>query len=147
LHCRPRYRAFAGLELAPTNLGEVFDTDNVENPLADYTLIYPSTANADVFLGDATPVYDTPAMNGHPAGKLKILHKGFDNAMLALDWMFNTHPKANAVAVMGWSAGAPASLLYTHIVAQRYPGSQVTYFADGGGAYDLSEKLALLVKS
>jgi Pectinacetylesterase len=147
LHGRPHYRAFAGLELDPTNLGGVFDTDNVENPLADYTLIYLPTANGDVFLGDATPVYDTPAMNDHPEGKLTILHKGFDNAMAALDWMFRTYKQPNTVAVMGWSAGALASPLYTHIVAQQYPGAQVTHFADGGGAYHLSEKLAPLFKS
>jgi hypothetical protein len=147
LHCRPHYHAFAGLEQDPSNLGGLFDTDNPENPLADYTLIYLPTANGDVFLGDATAVYDTPAMNGHPEGKVTILHKGFDNAMLALDWMFKTYPQPNTVAVMGWSAGALASPLYTHIVAQRYPDTQVTHFADGGGAYHLSEKLAPLFKS
>lgn len=147
LHGRPHYRAFAGLELDPTNLGGVFDTDNVENPLADYTLIYLPTANGDVFLGDATRVYDTPAMHGRPEGKLTILHKGFDNAMLALDWVFRTYPQPNTVAVMGWSAGALASPLYTHVVAQHSPGAQVTHFADGGGAYHLSEKLAPLFRS
>lgn len=37
--------------------------------------------------------------------------------MLALDWMFRTYPQPATVAVMGWSAGALASPLYTHIVA------------------------------
>lgn len=81
-------------------------------------------------------------MNGHPEGKVTILHKGFDNAMLALDWMFQTYPQPDTVAVMGWSAGALASPLFTHIIAQHYPVAQVTHFADGGGAYHLSEKLA-----
>jgi len=147
LHCRPHYRAFAGLELDPTNLGGVFDTDHVENPLADYTLIYLPTANGDVFLGDATRVYDTPAMNGHAEGKLTVLHKGFVNAMLALDWVSQTYRRPDAVAVMGWSAGALASPVYTHIVAERYPGARVTHFADGGGAYHVSEKLAPLFES
>lgn len=147
LHGSPHYRAFAGLELDPTDLGGIFDTANVDNPLADFTLVYLPTANGDVFLGDAAPVYDTPAMNGHPEGKLKILHKGFDNAMLALDWMFKTYPNPNAVAVMGWSAGALASPVYTHIVAKRYPGARITHFADGGGAYHLSDRLAPLFKS
>jgi len=147
LHCRPHYRPFAGLELDPTPLGGIFDTDNAENPLADYTLIYLPTANGDVFLGDATRVYETPAMNGHPEGTAKILHRGFDNAMSALDWMFGTYSKPDTVAVLGWSAGALASPLYTHIVAKRYPGARVTHFADGGGAYHLSEKLAPLFQS
>jgi hypothetical protein len=147
LHCRPHYRAFAGLELDPTGLGGVFDTQNIENPLADHTLIYLPTANGDVFLGDATRVYDTPAMTGHPEGKVTILHKGFDNAILALDWMFQTYPQPDTVAVMGWSAGALASPLFTHIVAQHYPAARITHFADGGGAYHLSVKLAPLFKS
>ena len=147
LHCRPHYRAFAGLELDPTHLGGIFDTENVGNPLSDYTLVYLPTANGDIFLGDAAPLYDTPAMNGHPEGKVKILHKGFDNAMHALDWIFKTYPKPNTVAVMGWSAGALASPLYTHIIAQQYSGARITHFADGGGAYHKSEKLAPLFKS
>lgn len=147
LHGRKFYHAFAGLESDPTGLGGVFDTDNVENPLAEYTLIYIPTANGDVFLGDAAPVYDMPAMNGHPEGKLPILHKGFDNAMLALEWMFGSYPQPRTVAVMGWSAGALATPLYTHLVARRYPDAQVTHFADGGGAYHLAEKLAPLFRS
>jgi hypothetical protein len=147
LHCRPHYQAFAGLELDPTNLGGVFDTQHIENPLADYTLVYLPTANGDVFLGDATPIYDTPAMNSRPEAKVTILHKGFDNAMLALDWMVKTYSRPDTVAVMGWSAGALASPLYTHIVAQCYPGALVTHFADGGGAYHLGEKLAPLFTS
>jgi hypothetical protein len=147
LHCRPHYRAFAGLELDPTGSGGIFDTDDVENPLADYTLVYLPTANGDVFLGDATTTYDTPAMNGHPAGKVTILHKGFDNALLALDWMFKTYPDPTTVAVMGWSAGALASPLFTHIVARHYRAALVTHFADGGGAYHLGGKLAPLFRS
>ncbi len=147
LHCRPHYRPFAGLELDPTHLGGVFDTGNAENPLADYTLVFLPTANGDVFLGDATQVYDTPAMNGHPEGTVTILHKGFVNAMLALDWMFKTYPQPTTVAVMGWSAGALASPLYTHIVAKHYPAARVTHFADGGGAYHLGDKLAPLFKA
>jgi hypothetical protein len=48
---------------------------------------------------------------------------------------------------MGWSAGAIASPLYTHIVAQQYPDASVTHFADGGGAYRVGEKLAPLFQS
>lgn len=49
LHYRPHYRAFAGLELDPTNLGGVFETDNAENPLAGYILVYLPTANGTSF--------------------------------------------------------------------------------------------------
>ena len=47
LHFRPHYRPFAGRELDATNLGGVFDTGNVENPLADQTAKLPSTTGAD----------------------------------------------------------------------------------------------------
>ena len=125
----------------------VFDTDNPENPLADYTIVYLPTANGDVFLGDSVTTYDVPAMGGQPAGKIDILHKGYDNAASALDWMFKTYRDPKTVAVMGWSAGAIASPIYTHIVAQHYPDASVTHFADGGGAYRVGEKLAPLFKS
>jgi hypothetical protein len=147
LHGKPFYNPFAGLEKDPSKLGGVFDTDNPENPLADYTAVYLPTANGDVFLGDSVTTYDVPAMGGHPAGKINILHKGYDNAASALDWMFKTYRDPKTVAVMGWSAGAIASPLYTHIVAQHYPDACVTHFADGGGSYRVGEKLAPLFRS
>src|SRR5471030_3396033 len=77
------------------------DTDNPENPLAGYTFVYLPTANGDVFLGDSVTTYDVPAMGGQPAGKINILHKGYDNAASALDWMFKTYRDPETVAVMG----------------------------------------------
>jgi hypothetical protein len=127
--------------------GGVFDTDNPENPLADHTVVYLPTCNGDVFLGDSVTTYDIPAMRGQSAGKLNILHKGYDNAASALDWMFKIYRDPKTVTVMGWSAGAIASPVYTHIVAQHYPNASVTHFADGGGAYRVGEKLAPLFKS
>jgi hypothetical protein len=144
LHGNSHYRPFAGLADGPSDGGGIFDTDNRENPLAGYTMVYLPTANGDVFLGDSVTTYDVPPMDGHPASKINILHKGYDNAMAALDWMFKTYPDATAVTVLGWSAGAIASPVYTHVVAQRYPGIRVTHFADGGGAYRVGDKLAPL---
>lgn len=147
LHGKPFYNPFAGLEKDPSKFGGVFDTDNPENPLADYTAVYLPTANGDVFLGDSVTTYDVPAMGGHPAGRINILHKGYDNAASAVDWMFKTYRDPQTVAVMGWSAGAIASPLYTHIVAQHYPDACVTHFADGAGSYRVGEKLAPLFRS
>lgn len=147
LHGKPFYRPFAGLEQDPTDFGGVFDTANPENPLAESTIVYLPTANGDVFLGDSITTYDVPAMRGRPASTINILHKGYPNAAAALAWMFETYREPQTVAVMGWSAGALASPLYTHIVAQHYPDASVTHFADGGGAYRVGEKLAPLFKS
>ena len=147
LHGRPFYRPFSGLEEDPTDFGGIFDLANPENPLADFTLVYLPTANGDVFLGDTVTAYDVRAMGGHPAGTINILHKGYANAAAALDWMFQTYRAPEAVVVMGWSAGALASPLYTHIVARRYPHASVTHFADGGGAYRVGKKLAPLFRS
>jgi hypothetical protein len=121
------YRPFAGLEDGPSDGGGVFDTDNPENPLADYTIVYLPTANGDVFLGDSVTTYDVPAMGGQPAGNINILHKGYDNAASALDWMFKTYQDPKTVAVMGWSAGAIASPIFTHIFAQHYPNASIAW--------------------
>jgi hypothetical protein len=147
LHGKPSYRPFAGLEQDPSELGGVFDTDNPENPLADYSIVYLPTANGDVFLRDSVTTYDVPAMGGQPAGNIEILHKGYDNAVAALDWMFKTYREPDTVAVMGWSAGAIASPVYAHLVSRHYPDASVTHFADGGGAYHVGDKLAPLFKS
>ena len=147
LHGKPFYRPFAGLESDPSDLGGIFDIANPENPLVDYIMVYIPTANGDVFLGDSVTVYDVPAMGSHPAGKITILHRGYDNAMPALDWMFKTYPDPTTVAMLGWSAGAIGSPLYNHIVAQHYPKASVTHFPDDGGAYRVGEKLAPLLES
>jgi hypothetical protein len=146
-HGKPFYRPCAGIELDPSNLGGVFDADNPENPLADYTIVYLPTCNGDVFLGDSVMTYEIPAMRGQPAGKIDILHKGYENALSALDWVFKTYRDPKTVAVLGWSAGAMASPIYTHIVAQHYSGASTTHFADGGGAYRVGERLATLFKT
>lgn len=147
LHGKSFYRPAAGLELDPSGFGGIFDMDNPENPLADYTIVFLPTANGDLFLGDSVMTYDVPAMSGKPASTVKILHKGYDNAASALDWMFKTYQAPQTVAVMGWSAGAIASPVYTHIVAQHYMDAKVTHFADGGGAYRVAEKLVPLFRS
>jgi hypothetical protein len=147
LHGKSFYRPCAGLERDPSDFGGVFDTLNPENPLAGYTMVYLPTANGDLFLGDSVTTYDVPAMGGQPAGEMDILHKGYDNAACALDWVFKTCPDPRTVTVMGWSAGAIASPLFTHIVAEHYRRAAVTHFADGGGAYRMGDKLAPLLRS
>ena len=147
LRGRSFYRPFAGLEDGPGDGGGIFDTDNPENPLAAYTLVYLPTANGDVFLGDSTTTYEVSAMGAYPAGQIEILHKGFDNAVCVLDWVFKSYPDPKTVAVIGWSAGAIASPVYTHLVAQNYPDASITHFADGGGAYRVGEKLTPLLRT
>lgn len=141
------YRPFAGISEDPSKLGGVFNADNPENPLAGYTIVYLPTCNGDVFLGDSVTTYNIPAKGGQPASKINILHKGYDNAASALDWMFKTYKSPKTVAVMGWSAGAIGSPLYTHIVAQHYPDASITHFGDGGGAYRIGKQLGPLLKS
>lgn len=147
LHVRPFYRPFAGLGDGPSDFGGIFDSENPENPLADYTLVYLPTANGDVFLGDSITTYDVPESDDRPPAKIDILHKGYDNAVCALDWMFSAYPDPKTVAVIGWSAGAIASPVYTHIVAENYPAALIRHFADGGGAYRAGEKLVPLFAS
>ena len=147
LHGKRFYQPYAGLEQDPSNRGGIFDTDNLENPLADHTLIYLPSANGDVFLGDSVTTYDVPSMGGQPAGTIDILHKGYDNALSALAWIFGTYRVPKSVAIVAWSAGALASPLYTHLVARHYSDALVSHFADGGGAYRVGEKLAPLFKA
>ena len=97
----------------------------VENPLADYTMFPLPTANGDLFLGDS--VHGRMTFQQWVVSlqeKFNILHKGYDNAASALDWMFKTYRDPKSVAVIGWSAGvySPIAYLYTY---RRSTGSKM----------------------
>ena len=71
----------------------------------------------------------------------ELKHKGFANAMTAIDWATAQFPDAKDITVMGWSAGAIPSPLYTHILADKYQDAKVSHVADGAGGYHVDDEL------
>lgn len=102
------------------------DFDNPDNPFAGYTVVFVPYCTGDVFLGNATHEY---------APDLTVEHKGYVNGTTALQYLADTYPGAEHVAVIGESAGAVAAPLYGGLMADALPDAQVTVFADGAGGY------------
>ncbi|MGH1444947.1 MAG: pectin acetylesterase-family hydrolase [Cognatishimia sp.] len=134
------FEAEAGLDQNPSGEGGIFDFSNTDNPLQERSFIVVPTCNGDVFLGDNTVTYKIEETDGAKK-TYEIQHKGYANAMSAIEWAQNAFPNADDITVMGWSAGAIPSPLYTHILAQKYPDAQVSHLADGAGGYHVDDEL------
>ena len=134
------YDAEADFETDPTNEGGIFDLGNAKNPLKDHSFVVLPTCNGDVFLGDNVVTYKSEGKHGTDR-EFKIKHKGYANAMTAIEWATTAFPEAKDITVMGWSAGAIPSPLYTHILAQRFPKARISHVADGAGGYRVDKEL------
>lgn len=135
------YNATAGLQDNPSDEGGIFDFANPQNPLLDRSFVVIPTCNGDVFLGDKTTEYKTSGHGGEEVKEYTIEHRGFANAMSAIEWAEGQFPDAKDITVMGWSAGAIPSPLYTHIIADKYKDARVSHVADGAGGYRVDDEL------
>ncbi len=134
------YDSDASLDDDPSNEGGIFDFANAENPLLDYSFVLLPTCNGDVFLGDSVVDYTAEADDG-TTRDYQVKHKGYANAMTAINWAQSEFAGAKDITVMGWSAGAIPSPLYAHIMAQKFPEARVSHMADGAGGYRVDGRL------
>lgn len=113
----------------------IFDFANPENPFADYNVLFVPYCTGDVHLGDATVSYEVAAADGGDAAEVAINHNGYNNAMSALEWVYENYEGFDRIFVTGSSAGAIASPFYTAIAAEAYPDAVITQLGDGAGGY------------
>lgn len=106
--------------------GGLFDADNPENPLADYSIVYVPYCTGDVHLGDARTEY-TPDVT--------IEHRGAPNATAALEHLVATYPDAIEILVTGASAGSVPTPIMAGRTADLLPAARITTFGDSSGAY------------
>lgn len=104
----------------------LFDFDNPENPVGDWTVIYLPYCTGDVFLGTRQHTYSDDVV---------INHTGRINAGKGLEHLFDNHPDATHVFVTGSSAGAVPAPMLAGLVAEQYPDADVTALGDGAGGY------------
>lgn len=127
----PTYKMAAGEGDNPEFRGGIFDLDDPENPLADYTMVMVPYCTGDVHIGDRQSSYEDP-----DTGRVvTVEHRGWSNAGAVLDWTFANVEAPREVVVAGTSAGSIPSPLYGQIVAARYPEARVTALGDASGAY------------
>jgi hypothetical protein len=68
-------------------------------------------------------------------GGIVIEHRGYANALKALDYLVSQYPDARQVVVTGESAGAVPTALFGALVADRLPNADVVTFGDSSGGY------------
>jgi hypothetical protein len=103
-----------------------FDASNAKNPLASHSWVMVPYCTGDVHEGNATKDY---------GGGVVIEHRGYANAIKALDYLVAQYPDAEQVVVTGESAGSVPTALFGALVADRLPNADVVTFGDSSGAY------------
>lgn len=126
--CAPgsgQYKEDMGFEDGFTESNGVFDFDNPENPLADYSMVFVPYCTGDVHSGNVTKDYGNDVV---------IEHKGFVNGSTALEALAERFPDTESLVVAGVSAGSFPSAIYAGMAADLLPEAQVKVVADGSGA-------------
>lgn len=108
-------------ELAMYSFG-IFDYENEENPVRDFTTVVVPYCTGDVHVGNATATYD----------ELTIEHKGRVNVEAVLGWLYENYPDAEEVFVNGSSAGSYGSIFYAPSIFEHYPDARHTQLGDAG---------------
>lgn len=107
----------------------VFNLNNPNNPIADWSMLFVSYCTGDIHLGSATRSY-----KANDDRLFSIYHHGAKNAESALNWAGENF-SPNKIIVAGSSAGALAAPVYAGQVAELYPNAELSVFADGAAGY------------
>ena len=126
--CKPgsdSYKQSVGQQNGFMESQGIFDLDNPENPLADYSMVYVPYCTGDVHGGNTTTDYG----NG-----VVVQHKGLVNGTAAMNALLERFPEATDVIVAGASAGSFPTPIYAGMIADKLPRAAVKVLADGSGA-------------
>jgi hypothetical protein len=113
----------------------IFDFENPENPISDWSVLFVPYCTGDVHVGNATVTYQVEANDSLPARSFQIRHTGLTNARTALDWLHEHVPDPREIFVTGVSAGSLGSAVFAHTIAERYPDARVAQLGDAAGGY------------
>lgn len=111
----------------------IFDLDNPENPVADYSMVMAPYCTGDVHIGDMLMTYVDMVPGG--GKRVTVHHKGWVNGQAVLRWLYANFDAPAEIVVAGTSAGSIPSPLYGQLVAEHYPNAWVTVLGDAAGAY------------
>lgn len=106
--------------------GGIFDFDNPDNPLADWSIVFMPYCTGDVFLGDATTTYGED---------LVIEHRGAANARHGLDHVAEKYSDAERLFVTGSSAGGVPAPLIGGLASDVLAATEIAVLADASGGY------------
>ena len=125
----PRVRAID----SPARKSGLFDDSRADNPLRDWTMVVLPYCTGDLHAGMATLTYHNapqPGVRATLPDEFEIRHGGFDNFMVALDWIRGHLAAPQRVLVAGDSAGGYASILNHPWLQKLYPQATMAVLAD-----------------
>ena len=101
----------------------IYRLDDERNPFQGWSLVHVPYCTGDIHWGNATHTYNED---------LVVHHRGFVNAMAALDWVTSRYVGLEHVVVTGCSAGSYGAIGVAAYVAQAYPEARITVLGDSG---------------
>lgn len=104
----------------------VFEFDNPENPVADYSMVVVTYCTADVHTGDAEAAF------GEGEGAFDIAFRGVANTNAVLDWTYANYPDVTNLIVTGSSAGAYGAIYHAAGILSHYSDAQSLVMGDAG---------------
>lgn len=117
-------------ENTPQDRTGIFDLENPENPVTNWTQVFAPYCTGDVHLGNRDVIYTNT-----DGKEVTIRHRGRKNVQAVLDWVYANVESPERILVAGSSAGAIATPVYAADVADHYPDTDIVAYADGAGGY------------
>ncbi len=132
---KPTYVPSADIANNPADMGGILDVNNPNNPYADWSMLFISYCTGDVHVGSTDTIYDNPYPTPLlPDPQVTIHHRGFDNAIYAINWLKDIHPEIapGKLLVAGSSAGSYGATLNYPTLKGYYSDAKMFGVSDGG---------------
>lgn len=123
----------------PNRFGGVFELNNPDNPLRDWSFIFVPYCTGDVHMGSNTATY-RDVDTGEP---FTIEHRGADNFRVVLEWARRHFRAPQQILVTGSSAGAYGAEMHFPRIRDAFPRGRAIMLGDGGQGVATPEFTAL----
>lgn len=106
--------------------GGIFNAQNADNPVSDYSTVFVPYCTGDVHTGSATQTYSGGS------GDFDVHFNGFVNAQAVLDWVYANFDSPEQLIVTGSSAGAYGAAFHAPYILEQFPDSNTVVLGDAG---------------
>lgn len=106
--------------------GGVFDRADERNPLREFAILFVPYCTGDVHVGDVETRY------GDDPSARPVRHRGYRNALAAIDFIDGRAGRPARVVVSGASAGSYGAIFWMPEIARRFPEAERVLIGDSG---------------
>lgn len=110
----------------------ILDTQDAENPVADWNVVYVPYCDGSVFGGDGDFTNPSDTMG-------KRYHHGQRNFSAALDLALKHFPTPKKILLAGSSAGGWGTIYHRGLVRSQYPDAELTVINDAGIGFAVNQ--------